>query len=255
MTDQESEKDWGNVRYRPVSRRHAVGNEAGSPAAGRLIGAIAIASAALCGACTPTAAPEEARPQQAGQPLDSARMAGQILTARAAALRGDQEAVQAQMEAMQEDYRRALKLPDASRRIKPEAARAVARAVDGVTSANWIDRENLLVMVDGAQHRTHRTIDRICLSMEPLGDTLAVVVNLQNRVARNGDELEILSRNCQLAHGDRAFLQRNRQVDVVPPEIRAQHEATKRRMADETRQREDEAAESMRILEATTPEM
>ena len=156
---------------------------------------------------------------------------------------------------MQEDYRRALKLPDATRRINPEAARAVARSVDGVTSANWIDRENLLVMVNGAQYRTHDTIDRICLSMEPLGDTLAVVVNLQNRAARNGDELEILSRNCQLAHGDRAFLQRNRQVDVVPPEIRAQHEATKRRMVDEARQREDEAAESMRILEETTPEM
>ena len=209
----------------------------------------------LASACTRTTPSDEHGPKQAGQPLDSVRMAGQILTARAAALRGDQEAVQAQMEAMQEDYRRALKLPDATRRINPEAARAAVRSVDGVTSANWIDRENLLVMVDGAQYRTHDTIDRICLSMEPLGDTLAVVVNLQNRAARNGDELEILSRNCQLAHGDRAFLQRNRQVDVVPPEIRAQHEAAKRRMADEARQREDEAAESMRILEATTPEM
>ena len=31
MTDQDTEKDWGNVRYRPVSRRHAAaGDEAGS---------------------------------------------------------------------------------------------------------------------------------------------------------------------------------------------------------------------------------
>ena len=31
MTDQESETDWGNVRHRPVSRRHAAaGDEAGS---------------------------------------------------------------------------------------------------------------------------------------------------------------------------------------------------------------------------------
>ena len=31
MTDQETEKDWGNVRYRPVSRRHAAaGDEASS---------------------------------------------------------------------------------------------------------------------------------------------------------------------------------------------------------------------------------
>ncbi len=182
-------------------------------------------------------------------------MAGQIMKARVAAVLGDQEAVRAELEAMQEDYRRAVKLPDATRRINPEAARVAARSVAGVRSANWIDRENLLVMVESAQHRTHDTIDRICLSLEPLGDTLAVVVNLQNRLARNGDELEILSRNCQLAHGDRAFLQPNRQVDVVPPEIRAQHEATKGRMGSEARRREDEAAESMRILEATTPEM
>lgn len=52
-----------------------------------------------------------------------------------------------------------------------------------------------------------------------------MVVNLQSGAATNGDELEILSRNCQLDPGDRAFMRKARQVDVLSPEIRAQHKA------------------------------
>jgi hypothetical protein len=65
-------------------------------------------------------------------------------------------------------------------------------------------------------------IDRVCVALEPLGDTLAVVVNLQDATAKNGDEAMTLSRNCQLPEGQRAFLQAKRQVDVVSPELRAQ---------------------------------
>ena len=39
------------------------------------------------------------------------------------------------------------------------------------------------------------TIDDICVGLEPLGDTLGVVVNLQSRAAKSGDELEI-PRRC-----------------------------------------------------------
>jgi hypothetical protein len=39
--------------------------------------------------------------------------------------------------------------------------------------------------------------------------------------AQHADGATTLSRNCQLAEGQRAFLQRKRQVDVVAPEVRA----------------------------------
>jgi dUTP pyrophosphatase len=107
---------------------------------------------------------------------------------------------------MQEDFRRSIKLPDPARRIDHEAARWAARQVPGVRSVVWVDQENLLAMVDRNDLRSQQTIDDICMQLEPLGDTLGVVVNLQSAVARTGDELEILSRNCQLAPGGRAVL-------------------------------------------------
>lgn len=63
-------------------------------------------------------------------------------------------------------------------------------------------------------------IDGVCVAREPLGDTLAVVVNVQDVEAKNGDEAETLSRNCQLPEGQRALLQRKLQVDSALPEAR-----------------------------------
>ena len=109
--------------------------------------------------------------------------------------------------------------------IDREAARAIARAMPGVRSANWIDRHNLLVRVDGAPLRSQQTIDDLCIRLEPLGDTLAVVVHLQNAAARTHDDMDTLSRNCQLAPGDNAFMQRPRTIDALDPAIRAQQRA------------------------------
>lgn len=179
-------------------------------------------------ACAPATSPEPtpaSRPPQAGQPLDPAETAVRMAALQGAAVAGDQDAVRRNFEAMHGDLMRATKIPDATRRIDPEAARTAARAVLGVRSVAWIDRENLLALVDGPAYRTQPTLDTICLQLEPLGDTLAVVVNLQDATARSGDALEVLSRNCQLATGDWAFMQRNRQVDVVAPAIRAQYRA------------------------------
>ena len=81
-----------------------------------------------------------------------------------------------------------------------------------------------------SEGRNQATIDAVCIALEPLGDTLAVVVHLQSAAARTGDELEVLSRNCQLAPGDRALFQQDRQLDVIPPEIRARHQAEKVRL-------------------------
>jgi hypothetical protein len=93
----------------------------------------------------------------------------------------------------------------------------------------WFDRENLFAIVERNEQKSYQTIDAICMKLEPLGDTLGVVVNVQSGAAATGDDLEILSRNCQLAPGDRAMLQKNRQIDVIAPEIREQHKANNAR--------------------------
>jgi hypothetical protein len=217
-----------------------------------LVGA---AMLALLPACTQAPSAEAARrPQQAGQPLDPAALALRIASTRASALMGDQAGVQRQVQGMREDFRKSIKLPDPARRIDHESARTAASQVAGVRSVVWIDQENLLAMVDGHPWRSQQTIDGICLQLQPLGDTLGVVVNLQDATARTGDELEILSRNCQLAPGDRAFLQRNRQVDVIAPAIRAQQRGSVTALRDAAARKGGDDLENARALEAI-PEM
>ena len=217
--------------------------------------AVFLLLAVLLCSCRPAASEAEPRtPQQAGQPLDPVETAARIAMLRGSAMIGDQDGMRPNMEALGDDFRRSIRLADPARRVDREAARATIRSVEGVRSVAWIDHENLLVIVSHNAARSQRTIDAICLALEPLGDTLGVVVNLQSGAATNGDELEILSRNCQLAPGERAFMQRHRQVDVVPPELRAEHKRNNTRsQADAEFKRRQ--AEAMRILEATTPEM
>ena len=159
------------------------------------------------------------RLQQAGatNPLATA---GHLAGIEAAGLTGDQRAMQGHVDAMHKDMMRSMHLPDPSRPINHEAARTAVRPLQGVQSSVWIDRSNLLVMVGGSQYRSMTTIDHICLALEPLGDTLDVVVNLQDVTATTSEGADTLSRNCQLRAGERATLQQKRQVDVLDPEVR-----------------------------------
>lgn len=119
-------------------------------------------------------------------------------------------------------YLREAGMPDTSRPIDHDAARMAAKSVPGVRTALWLDHDNFVVMVDGTQYRSMATIDQVCVALEPLGDTLAVIVNVQDVTAQHADGATTLSRNCQLAEGQRAYFQRKRQVDLVAPEVRAQ---------------------------------
>lgn len=184
-----------------------------------LLGAVAVCATACQRQAADTAA-EKPRPQQAGQALNPYTTAGHIAGARAALLTGDQQAAQQHVEAMARDVARSARLRDTRRPIDHEAARAALRPIPGVRSAIWLDADNLAVMVDGQPYRNMDMIDRLCVALEPLGDTLGVVVNLQDAKARNGDEAATLSRNGQLPEGQRAFMQAERQVDVVAPEVR-----------------------------------
>ena len=197
----------------------------------RNVAAAAAACLLIAGCSAPQAEePAQRRPQQAGQPIDPLRTAGHLAGARLSALAGDQQGVQRSIEAMSEDLRRAMKLADASRPIDREGARAIARDFPGVRSVNWIDRHNLLVRVDGAHLRSQQTIDALCIGLEPLGDTLAVVMHVQHAAPATRDGMDTLSRNCQLAPGDHSMFQRARTVDVLDPGVRAQHRATMEHM-------------------------
>ncbi|WP_148649747.1 hypothetical protein [Lysobacter antibioticus] len=211
-------------------------------------------SMALC-ACSGQAEREAAqKPARAGVPIDRSETAERLAKMRGQAIAGDQVALHQNVEALDRDLRRAIRLVDPARRIDRENARIAAKSVAGVRSAVWVDGENLLAIVDRNGQRSYGTIDAICNRLEPMGDTLGVVINLQSGAAQTGDELEILSRNCQLKPGERAVAQAHRQIDVLPPDVRAQHRAN----ADAALSgpdRSGERAESERIIEASTPEL
>ncbi|PZQ12878.1 MAG: hypothetical protein DI564_12600 [Rhodanobacter denitrificans] len=177
----------------------------------------------------PAASTVEPRPQQAGQPLDPLALVGHRTAAQLAAVAGRPDIAAQHIDAIATDVMRSARVPDARRPIDRESARAAARGVEGVRSAVWLDRTHLAVMVDGAAHRNEKTIDRVCLALEPLGDTLAVVVHVQDVTARNADGAATLSRNCQLTAGQRAAFERAREVDVVPESTRTQFKAMQQR--------------------------
>jgi len=191
---------------------------------------------------------------QAGQPLNPLTTAGRLVAVPVASALGDEETARTQFNAAHAELMRSMKVADARRPIHREDARTAARQAPGVRSVVWVDRHNLLALVDGGRYRSQHTIDDICRRLEPLGDTLAVVVHLQDATAQTGDELETISRNCQLKPGDVALAQTRRQLDVIDPAIRARHKAVTAAAPDTevSRQRADEA---MRVLEASTPEM
>lgn len=157
--------------------------------------------------------------------VDPGRIARHAAGARAASIRGDSSSAKEHMDAMTHEFMRGARIPDARRPIHPERARAAVAKLEGVRSVVWMDRSNLIVMVDGQSWRSQRMINRVCRSLEPLGDTLAVVVNLQDVTAETVADARTLSRNCRLPTGQRALLQRNRQIDVVSEEDQAAFDA------------------------------
>jgi hypothetical protein len=185
----------------------------------------AVIGAVLLSSCNPSPPEAAASEPKRWEESTAGGLASDIAAVDAAALRGDERAVRENLRTANDNFRRSMKLPDPAKPVDPELARTAAKRIPGVRSAVWLDRENLFVIVERNEQKSQQTIDAICLQLEPLGDTLAVVVNVQSGAAKTGDELEILSRNCQLAPGDRAFLQRNRQVDALAPAARAQHRA------------------------------
>jgi hypothetical protein len=153
------------------------------------VGALALAGVAALGiaACTPSndSTTEACRPQQAGLAVNPITMAGHMAAARANVVVGDQRAAQAHLKAAADDMTRSMRIPDVSRPIDHEAARAAVRPIVGVRTSLWLDRTNFVVMVGSPQQRSMAMIDQVCLAIEPLGDTLAVVVNVRDVTAKS----------------------------------------------------------------------
>jgi hypothetical protein len=170
-----------------------------------------------------------ARPEQAGQPLNPLATAAHIAAARVDAVAGDAAGAKAHVDAIAHDLMRSARVPDVARPIDREAARAAVRPLPGVRSVIWLDSANLAVMVDGAPNRTMATVDRVCETIAPLGDTLALVVHVQDAGAKTADAATTLSRNCQLPEGQLAFLQKKREVDVLSPDLRRTFKAQQAR--------------------------
>jgi hypothetical protein len=168
------------------------------------------------------AAREQARQAQRVTPVSVAK---HVAAARAAALMGDSKAVQRNVEGLSKDILHDARIPDPTRPIGREAARAAVRPLAGVRSVVWIDHDNLLVLVGGAEYRNMVMVDRVCDTLAPLGDTLGVVVNVQDVTATTSAGADAVSRNCQLPEGQRAFLQRKRQIEALDPATRRAFEA------------------------------
>lgn len=162
---------------------------------------------------------------QQDQRVTPISVAKHVAAAHAAALVGDQKAVQQNVQGMANDMLHDAHIPDPSRSINHEAARAAVQPLAGVRSVVWIDHDNLLVMVGGAQYRNMNMVDRACDALAPLGDTMGVVVNVQDVTATTSGGADAVSRNCQLPEGQRAFLQPKRQIEALDPATRKAFEA------------------------------
>jgi hypothetical protein len=166
-------------------------------------------SAAGCSRVHPGSALDSANAQpSAGSGTNPPDTVGHLAGIEAAGLTGDPRAMRAHVEAMHKNMMRDMRLTDPSRPINHEAARAALRPLPGgVQSSAWINRSNMLVMVGGGQYRNMQTINRICRALEPLSDTLSVVVNVQDVTATTSEGADTISRNCQLGAGERAMFQ------------------------------------------------
>lgn len=223
------------------------------------------------------AASAAAPAREVGTPLpahggpDPASVARHMGAIRAATVAGDDTAMRAGVDAMNMASRQAMRLVDPGRAVDREAARTAVQQLPGVRAAGWIDRTRLLAVTARDDVDAEAMIETVCLRLEPLGDTVGVVVSVQD-VAAGGRPRET-SRGCQSARGQRADPQPQLQPPVpastrvqtggtgVAGALPAHGEARLAPVGGDSKPAEDPEAsgarneESMRILEETTPEM
>lgn len=185
---------------------------------------LVVVAAVLAGCESPSnsTAAQHAAGHTQTTPLSVAR---HVAGVRAAALTGNQQAMRDNVDGMAKGILHDAHIPDPSRPMPHEAARARVMQLQGVRSATWVDHDNLLVLVGGARYRDMAMVDQVCNALAPLGDTLGVVVNVQDVTATTSAGADAVSRDCQLPEGQRAFLQHRRQIEALDPAMRRAFEA------------------------------
>jgi hypothetical protein len=184
-----------------------------------------------------------------GLELDPARTAAQLERIRTGTRAGDQVSVQAGVDALAEDVRRSMRLAERGSMVHREAARARVQAMPGVRAVGWIDRTHLLVVVARDDLHVPPMIDGVCAALRASGDPAGLVVHLQSGQAVRATRAGLLSRECGTngaASPDAAAPPADDAAPHLVPEPAppVDLEAHRRRNA-----------ESMRILEETTPEL
>jgi hypothetical protein len=225
----------------------------------------------VASAAAPLGGIDTAMPVHGGS--DSASAARHMGAIRAAAAAGNDEAMRAGVDAMNTASRQAMRLVDPGRAVDREAARAAVQQLPGVRAAGWIDRTRLLVMTAGGDASAEAMTETVCRRLEPLGDTVGVVVSVQD-AATSGLPRET-SRSCHSTHGEQVEPQppsasASTSTPSTPPQtdgagvagaLPAHGEARLAPVEADPKPIEQPEAndarneESMRILEETTPEM
>ncbi len=186
----------------------------------------------------------------ADRELDPGRTAAQLDRIRAGTRRGDRVAVQAGVDALADDVRQSMRLAERGSMVHREAARARVQAMPGVRAVGWIDRSHLLVVVARAGLRVPPMLDGVCAALRASGDPEGVVVHLQSGEAGRATRAGLLSADC--ATGVAAARSQGGPPAAAAPARPALPETAPPVDLDAHRRRN---AESMRILEETTPEL
>lgn len=165
-----------------------------------------------------------------------------LAAVREGLISGDDTKVSENVEALDQAARSAMRLADRGSAVHRIEARTLVREMPGVRAAGWIDPVNMLVVVSGAGLRNRSTIDGVCDRLGRRGDPSGIVVNVQDGTASTPARAGMLSGACQPPAG-------NRQVARAP--AAGSFDADPASQAARAARR----AESMRILEESTPEL
>ena len=165
-----------------------------------------------------------------------------LAAVREGVISGDDAKVSENVEALDQAARSAMLLVDRGSAVHRIEARTLVREMPGVRAAGWIDPVNMLVVVAGAGMRSRSTIDGVCDRLARRGDASGIVVSVQDGTAATPARAGILSGPCQSHAGTRQGA-RALPAGSFDDDPALQGARAARR------------AESMRILEGSTPEL
>lgn len=215
--------------------------------------AVDAAPAVITAAAKPEATPAAAARTRSATPLAAATPAPPVsgeTRARLAAVRegvmaGDDAKVSENVEALDQAARHAMRLADRGSAVHRIEARTLVQEMSGVRAAGWIDPFNMLVVVSGTGLRSRSTIDAVCERLARAGNVSEIVVSVQDGTASSPARSGIIDGAC---HPSASSPRGNRHIAGAASGVSGDDPAM-------DPARTARRAESMRILEESTPEL